>query len=915
MSDSSSQFPEISFNEVFKRIKAGATVVTPNRRLASALKDKFNIHQIDQKVAAWQSADVLPFTALIERIYLDAQYAGQSADLPVLLTVIQERALWESIIQSSDAGRALLRIPQTAAWVHEAWQLAHSWQFFPRLNNFLPNEDGRAFLEWAKSYEQATARNRQIDHARIGDLLIRQYEHLDIRKPADLICYGFDVLTPQQKMFLAKLEATGCKVVQASPLSGSRSQQNGVKRVPFLNKETEIYQAATWARARVEADSTASIGIVVPTLTSDRAAIIRIFNSVLLPDIKQALPGAAHTVAPFNISLGMALTTYPIIDAALTILELIGHEMAFERVSQLIRSPFLAGGEVEMSSRARLDARIRRYAEPVMTLDRWVSLAQQAGGQASCPILMRCLSSFVAFRQTTLPDSETHAAFAKLFPRLLQIVGFPGERSLDSTEYQTVKKWHEVIAGFTTLDSVLPEIRYADGIRRLRQIAGETLFQPQTPDVPIQILGVLEAAGMTFDHLWVMGLTDEQWPLRPRPNPFLPFVLQQQAKLPLGSTQASLDYSRQLTNGWLAGAKEVILSYSQYSDDRDGHPLEPSPLIQSVAEDSLALPVYKRHLDLIIQAGTLERIEDDQAVPLSKGIVKGGTAVIRDYAACPFRAWAKHRMNAVQLDVPHVGLNAMERGVLVHDVLAQVWNQLKTREMLEATNDEVLEGILAKAVDKAIQKIRSGRPDVLPGRVAGIEQRRLMRLVREWLATEKERADFTVIATEDKREIHVDELIFRARLDRIDELADGKRIVIDYKTKKLSMNATLGERPDEPQLPLYLVMTDVDAIGIAFASVKLGQMGFSAILRDPDLLPGIKAFSESSGSKQYESWDALIAAWQQDLTNLAHGFSRGDARVNPKNYPATCEFCDMQSFCRVHERINGDIVEQGDANE
>ncbi|MEK6736047.1 MAG: PD-(D/E)XK nuclease family protein, partial [Pseudomonadota bacterium] len=584
-------------------------------------------------------------------------------------------------------------------------------------------------------------------------------------------------------------------------------------------------------------------------------------------------------------------------------------------VSQLIRSPFLSGGEVEMSSRARLDARIRRYAEPVMTLDRLVALVQQAGGQASCPVLIQGLSSFVAFRQTALPGSETHTVFAKLFPKLLQIVGFPGERSLDSTEYQTVKKWHEVIAGFVTLDSVLPEIRYADAVRRLRHIAGETLFQPQTPDVPIQILGVLEAAGMTFDHLWVMGLTDEQWPLRPRPNPFLPLALQQQAKLPLGSTQESLAYSRQLTNGWLSGAKEVILSYSQYSDDRDGHPLEPSPLIQSIVEDSLTLPVYMRHLDLIIQAGTLEWIEDDQAVPLNKGIVKGGTAVIRDYAACPFRAWAKHQMNAMQLDVPHVGLNAMERGILVHDVLAQVWGQLKTRETLEAISDGELEEVLAKAVNRAIQEMRLERPDALSGRFACIEQRRLMRLVREWLATEKKREHFTVIATEDKREIHVGELIFRARLDRIDELAHGKRIIIDYKTKKLSVNAMLGERPDEPQLPLYLVMTDVDAIGIAFASVKLGQMEFSAIVRDPDLLPGIKEFSEFSGSKQYNSWDALIAAWQHDLTNLAQGFSRGDAKVNPKNYPATCEFCTMQPFCRVHERVNGDLVEQDDANE
>jgi ATP-dependent helicase/nuclease subunit B len=96
MSDSV-QFPQKSpFNEVLKRINAGATVVTPNRRLALALKEKFNQNQIGQKLAVWYSSDVLPFAALIERIYLDALYLSQSSVLPQLLSDVQEQVLWES---------------------------------------------------------------------------------------------------------------------------------------------------------------------------------------------------------------------------------------------------------------------------------------------------------------------------------------------------------------------------------------------------------------------------------------------------------------------------------------------------------------------------------------------------------------------------------------------------------------------------------------------------------------------------------------------------------------------------------------------------------------------------------------------------------------------------------------------------
>ncbi|MBK6958668.1 MAG: PD-(D/E)XK nuclease family protein [Nitrosomonas sp.] len=914
-------FPQIPFSEVFKRISAGTTVVTPNRRLALALKEEFNQDQISLKLAVWYSADVLPFIALIERIYLDALYAKQISTLPLLLSAAQEQVLWESIIQSSAAGKTLLRISQTAQSVQEAWQLAHAWQLIPKLKDFYPNEDGKAFLDWAKSYQEKTALNRQTDQARICDLITEQYEYLDIKKPSALVCYGFDVFTPQQITLLKKLIATGCEVVIANPAAKRTLALDGIRRIEYVSSREEIFQAAVWARCKIEeADHAVRVGIVVPALSSRRSTLIRIFNAVMYPDIRFALPGATRPVAPFNVSLGLALTAYPLIDAAFTSLELLGREMEFSRVSHWLRSPFFAGGETEMMQRALLDARIRRYAEPLITLDRLITLVQQAGGQANCPILLQRLSALVTFRQTKLPRSEGHAVFAKIISEVLQISGFPGERSLDSTEYQTLEKWQALVADLATLDHVCAKVSYLEAISRLRHMASDTLFQPETPEVPIQILGVLEAAGMTFDHLWVMGLSDEHWPLRASPNPFLPLELQRREKLPLGSTLESLAYCRKLTDGWLSNAKEVILSYPKHSDDRDGHELKPSPLIRSIPETKRDSSVVSQHRDLIIQSCELEQVEDSQVLPLEQGAAnqgfRGGTAVVKDYAACPFRAWAKHRLLIESLNVPHTGLNAMERGALVHQVLAQLWSQLKTKDVLDTTSDLNLEELLTSAADKAILQMQQYRPIALSGRFAQIEQQRLVYLIREWLNEEKKRGHFTVIATEEKRTIQIGNLVLNARLDRVDELEDGQHIVIDYKTRKQSVQTMLGERPDEPQLPLYLVMTEAQqqASGVAFAAVKRGEMGFAAIVRDPDMLPGVKAFSQINACKQFDSWEELIATWRQHLTELAEGFCNGDARVNPKNFPATCENCDMQLFCRIHERIGEKRIEQDNEN-
>lgn len=912
-----SLFPQIPSDEVFEHINASTTVITPNRRLALALKEQFSQRQIARNAVVWHSIDVLPFTALIERCHSAALYSEQSYQPPLLLSLPQELALWESVIRNSAAGETLLRIPQTAQQAQEAWQLAHAWRLIGKLRYPDVNEDSAVFLGWAQSYREITARNRQIEQARLCDWIIDQYDTLGIDKLVAVICYGFDVFTPQQITFLQKLTNSGCSVTVANAVSPQRQSQSAAQRFECLNAQDEIYRAAAWTRDRLEADHTARIGVVVPELARCRSAVIRIFTATMHPDVRDVLPGAKHLPVPFNISLGLPLAAYPLIETALTALVLIDRQLDYATVSQWLRSPFLMGAESEMMQRALLDVRCRKYAEPVVTLERFLVWMRQAGGQTGCPQLWRMLIALSHFRRTELPETSSHAVYAEIVTQILSIVGFPGERSLDSIEYQTAEKWRSLIVQWATLDHVNPQVRYREAIDALNRMAHDTLFQPETPAAPVQILGVLEAAGMTFDHLWVMGLSDECWPLRARPNPFLPFVLQCEAGLPLGSMQAALAYCRKLTDGWLACAPEVVFSSPQFSSDRDARALKPSPLIHAITQ---AIPVFREqvsHRDAIIASATWQYVEDCCTHSVRDAVIKGGVAVLKDYAACPFRAWARHRMAIARIAEPHAGLDAMERGALVHQVLALIWLQLKNKAALDALCDIELEQMLEIAAGRAITEMQPYRATALSGRAALIEQQRLVKLVKTWLDQERTRGPFSVIAIEEKRSIQLGELHLDARLDRVDELESGQHLVIDYKTKKQSVAALLGERPDEPQLPLYLTMTEApqQAAGVAFAAVKEGEMNFSAIVRDDTVLPGVKAYSQINGYKQYAAWDDLLATWRQNLTRLADGFCSGDACVDPKQYPLTCAYCDLHLLCRIHERVEGRVLDEGDGDD
>ena len=135
------------------------------------------------------------------------------------------------------------------------------------------------------------------------------------------------------------------------------------------------------------------------------------------------------------------------------------------------------------------------------------------------------------------------------------------------------------------------------------------------------------------------------------------------------------------------------------------------------------------------------------------------------------------------------------------------------------------------------------------------------------------------------------------RVDRVDQLADGSHLVIDYKSGRNSLSAWLGERLSQPQLPLYGVASGVE--GIAFAQVRARDCKFTGV-GTMEGVPGLQSDIEKATSRsavEVDSWSGLVEHWRLTLERLATDFLTGDARVDPD--PNACNFCGFQSLCRV----------------
>jgi len=179
-----------------------------------------------------------------------------------------------------------------------------------------------------------------------------------------------------------------------------------------------------------------------------------------------------------------------------------------------------------------------------------------------------------------------------------------------------------------------------------------------------------------------------------------------------------------------------------------------------------------------------------------------------------------------------------------------------------------------------------------------------------WLHLEQNRkGSFRVAEAEQAHRLRLGDLELSLRPDRVDELEDGRRMVIDYKTRAPARSQWMGARPGEPQLPLYALLDD-KIEGIAFASmaeqppqfVGLGEgLGLSS--------PNEKSLQQQTKGVA-EQWQELVEAWRGSLTALANDFIAGNARVDPVS--GACRYCDLASVCRVRQLEPGEMTRAGE---
>jgi ATP-dependent helicase/nuclease subunit B len=866
----------------------GAAAVTPNRRLARALRHAFDAEQLASGLSAWPTPSILPYQTWLATLWEQSVATGATDDETLLLTPPQATLLWEQVVDADEG--TLLNPHGAAALAAEAWTLVHAWGAGGESWRAWRRDDRQAddpslFASWAERYGAALHRSGMLDVAQLADTLAALAPRVASLSHTAILA-GFVEFTPQQERLFTALSNEGAMLRRLDTLPSVSAR---VRRTTAISPREELIAALTWARGVLVDAPGARVGIVVEDLVARRDELIALAEDILCPS--SILPAAPSSARPFEVSLGSSLGTIPLVVAALDLIELAESRLAVGAAAALLRSPYLPGADLAWAARAAIERDWLEASRRDVTLaDAVAALNRRAPALAA---QWRKASATLEREPAASPRN-----WADGWRRWLTAAGWPGPRTLDSAEYQAREAWERLLLQFSSLGAVVSRMSRSTAVDKLRAMSRETLFQPEGSAAPVQILGILEASGMAFDALWVVGLASDRWPPAPEPNPMLPIAWQRERQIPRANSSGELAFARALTTGFAAAATEVVFSSASTVDDRSS---SPSALIAGYPEWSPPAlpPTWAR---MIAANQRLESIADDQAPRFSPGsIAPGGSHIIAAQSDCPFQAVARHRLDAKPWPVPLGSLSPQERGTLAHLAMAAFWTAARDHATLLGLDSAGETRLVESAVETALVAFPAVRWRSLPTLVRAAEVTRLARLLHAWLQIEGMRPPFAVLGVEATATVELASLTFRIRSDRIDSLADGGIAIIDFKTGRAERPAQwFDARPRATQLGMYVLaerdaQPDIEVRAAAYAQLRPDAVTAVGLAADANAWPALTRISACN----LGDWQALEAWWRSQLGALASEIASGNAIVSPRQSPLACRMCLLQPLCRI----------------
>lgn len=386
-------------------------------------------------------------------------------------------------------------------------------------------------------------------------------------------------------------------------------------------------------------------------------------------------------------------------------------------------------------------------------------------------------------------------------------------------------------------------------------------FRPAHPQMEqVVILPFSQVLARPFAALVLAGCDEMRLAASPEPPGLWTSAQREQLGLP---SRAVLE--AELRAGWRSALQTPYCDVVWRRSDEAGEPVLASALVQALAFDGgvSAAPDPR---------GRRELAPTPVARPLpvasALGVEKLSASAYQDLRHCPYRFHALRQLGLQEAAEIEDDFGKRDFGNWLHRVLSRFHEGLRDRN--QHADAEQLE----LAAQQVTREMGLHEGEFLPFAAAWPATRDGY---LQWLAGYSARHEAEFVSGETEHERQLGPLTLVGRIDRIDRLPDGTRIVLDYKTESIDKTKARVKLPGEDtQLAFY-----------------------AALLQDHTLRAGYVNVGEREGTQLVEQ-RAVAAACEMLEKGIEHDLGRlaaGDPLPALGEGPI-CGFCAARGVCR-----------------
>ncbi len=874
------KYNHTTLKEIYKTIDSHI-LLTSSQILTNHYTHKLNSMAIESGSTSWNSMPVFQLNLWAKNLYMNLKNRS------TISSQTHKTMMAYRIIRGFNNNLSPKSTMQMARKVIATFNHCQKWRLPYTAIKHIQITNKHSIQQVVQTLASELQAQNFVDEAGIISTISSAIASKSIEIKKSVILVGFEYLDPVTLDLIKIL--TNCTSV--SQLSGSQTSnlqtpnlknQNKTQWLQSKDTKSAYYDFAQWYQTLPPGST---VGLLTPK-PNDAETIRHIALALGTNHIENKQQNIYH------VKSNPSIYSFDVIKSALILLKLTTTAIETKSVTQILLSSHLftttIAEKIELAH--WLEKKLHR-CEEYISLTNILNILESAGPDLLSDTATNLINTikFIASRK----NSGGLLEHINNFKQILTFAKWPIIQN--EHEHKIATELARLLTNISNSYNIDTPIISDEAYDIIEEISKNHKVLLDSNTAPIQICDIITGSFLCYDYVWTANLNDCSWPAYNNTKTFITEHIIEQYNI----------YSKQgqinMANHALSRIENSSLSsIYNYARTREDIAAEPTYMIQSIIDNNEQLTManiphdYSKFCKKNITTARLL----EHKVTLLPEEHSINTYTVKDFNTCHFKSFAKFRLFAKELTPPSLGLRALDKGIIIHNVLQDIYTNISFLYELKDIPEAKIEQQIYAITLRNINRILKYKPNSSSEKFIKNECQKITTTILSWVQHELIRENCQIHTIEQEIAIKIANITIKGIIDRVDKLANNKYVIIDYKTGAANANNWFTDTITEPQMPIYSIAYTNNLTATCYAHINHNNIGFSGITDDESSMPQLKT-ARNAPDKTIAD---IVAAWRKSIAQTLEIYATGSIKTIIAD--TECNKCPYAGICRVWEKNN-----------